>query len=189
MHTYSMQGCPRERYIFYISLMAIGGITIAKQAAGYFGVVISVGSAGVFGLLFFIFDRYLWHIPIISRVIGIPDLGGTWHVTGKTDGADEVERDWNGEVRIKQTWSHIAISLETENSRSRSTMASLERDIGHGFRVIYGYANEPKDTTDKLITHRGTCEVIFSPNLDSANALYFNDHQRRTCGTIAWKRI
>lgn len=189
MHTYSMRGCPRERYIFYIALVAISGIAIAKQVAGYFGVVISIGSVGVFGGLFFLFDRYAWRIPAISRMVGIPDLAGTWQVTGKTDGADGVTREWNGDVRIEQTWSQIAISLETDGSRSRSAMASLERDAGHGFRVIYGYTNEPKDTAEELRSHRGTCQVVFSPNLESADATYFNDHQRRTCGTMTWKRV
>ncbi|MBN73109.1 MAG: hypothetical protein CME32_27960 [Gimesia sp.] len=189
MHTYSMRGCPREHYIFYIALVAISSIAIAKQIAGNFGVIVSVGTVTMFGFLHYFFDHYAWRMPGISRIVAIPDLEGTWQVTGTTDGKDGVAREWKGEARIEQTWSRIAISLETDGSRSRSTMASLERDAGHGFRIIYGYRNEPKGTIEDLHSHYGTCQLVISPTLESAEATYFNDRERRTCGTMNWKRV
>jgi hypothetical protein len=189
MHTYSMRGYPRERYIFFLSLLAIAFIAVMKQAAGYFGVFISVTTFSAFAALYFVFDRWAWRLPWLAKVIGIPDLAGTWHVTGETEGADGMAREWVGEARIEQTWSQIALSIETTHSRSRSGMASVEHDPGHGFRAIYGYANDPKATDGELRAHRGTCEIIFSKDLQSAEATYFNNHQRRTCGTMKWKRI
>lgn len=189
MHTYSMRGCPREHYIFYLSFLTLSALAIINQIAGYFGVAVGVTSVALFTAFFYTFDRFLWRYRGISSLVGIPNLSGTWQVTGQTDGADGKPRDWTGEARIEQTWSRIAISLETEASRSRSAMASLERDAGHGYRVIFGYTNTPKDTNGELSSHKGTCEVVFSPGLETAEATYFNDHQRRTCGTMAWKRI
>lgn len=185
MHTYSMRGCPREHYIFYVSAAALAAFAIINQFAGAVGLT----SAALFMAFFYAFDRFLWRIPGVSKVVAIPYLAGTWQVTGKTDGADGVAREWHGEACIEQTWSRIAISLKTKTSRSRSAMASLERDPGHGYRVIFGYSNTPKDTTAELRSHHGTCEVVFSEDLDTAEATYFNDHQRRTCGTMAWKRV
>lgn len=189
MHTYSMRDCPREHYVFYLSVVAISAFAIVKQAAGYYGVAISITSVALFGVFFYCFDRHLWRLRGFLKVVGIPDLAGTWQVQGKTDGADGVAREWTGQARIEQTWSRIAISLETEGSRSRSAMASLECDPGHGYRVVYGYINEPKDTGGELHSHKGTCQLVFSQNLETADATYFNDHQRRTCGTMAWKRV
>lgn len=185
MHTYSMRGCPREHYIFYVSAAALATFAIINQFAGAVGLT----SAALFMLFFYAFDRFLWRLPGVSRVVGIPYLAGAWRVTGMTDGANGVPCEWQGDARIEQTWSQIAISLETDSSRSRSAMASLERDPGHGYRVIFGYANTPKDTTSELRSHQGTCEVVFSHDLETANATYFNDHQRRTCGTMSWKRV
>jgi hypothetical protein len=185
MHTYSMRGCPREHYIFYVSAAALAAFAVISRLAGAVGLT----SAALFMFFFYAFDRFFWRLPGVSNVMGIPYLAGTWLITGKTDGADGVPREWQGEARIQQTWSQIAISLETESSRSRSAMASLERDPGHGFRVIFGYSNTPKDTTDELRSHQGTCEVVFSQDLETAEATYFNDHQRRTCGTMEWKRV
>jgi hypothetical protein len=189
MHTYSMRDCSRERYIFYLSLLAVAAVAIAKQAAGYLGVFISVTTFTLFAGIFYVFDRWAWRLPWVNKVIGIPDLAGVWKISGTTNGADGQPREWTGEARIEQTWSRIAISLETEHSRSRSGIAAIERDPGHGFRILYGYTSEPKRPDGELRLHRGTCEVIFSDNLRSGEATYFNDHQRRTCGTMAWTRI
>ena len=188
MHTYSMRDCPRERYILVVALAAVAVAAIAKQTAGYFGVVVSITTFSAFGALYFVFDRWLWQIPLIGRVIGIPNLAGKWTIQGRTDGADGVPRDWEGNVTIEQTWSQIAISIETAHSRSRSAMAAIERDPGHGFRIIYGYENRPKDVDSDLRSHRGTCDVVVAADLLSAEAAYFNDHQRRTFGTMKWSR-
>ncbi len=188
MHTYSMRGCSRERYVFYLALAAITFVAIMRQAAGYIGVAISVTAFGVFAGLFFVFDRWIWKLPKVGSLLGTPDLSGVWKIDGKTDGADGVARDWSGTLIIEQTWSNIAISIETGQSRSRSTMASLERDPGFGYRLIYGYANSRKDVDGELRSHNGTCEAIITEDLQSADAAYFNDHQRRTVGTMKWTR-
>ncbi len=85
MHTYSMRGYPRERYIFFLSLLAIAFIAVMKQAAGYFGVFISVTAFSAFAGLYFVFDRWAWRLPWLSKVIGIPDLAGTWRGGGTQD--------------------------------------------------------------------------------------------------------
>lgn len=188
MHTYSMRGCCREKYIFWIAFAALAVLAIFKQAAGFVGVVVSITAFSVFAGLYFIFDRWVWKSGWVGKLLGVPDLSGSWKVTGHTDGADGVERDWNATLTIEQTWSHIAISIETDGSRSRSTMASIERDPGHGHRLIYGYVNSRKDVERELRSHCGTCEVVIAADLNSAQATYFNDHQRRTVGTMTWER-
>lgn len=183
-----MRGCSRERYVFYLAFVAIAVVAIMRQAAGYLGVAISMTAFGVFAGLFIVFDRWVWRLPWIGNLLGTPDLSGVWTIVGSTDGADAIAREWKGTLAIEQTWSHIAISIETEQSRSRSTMASLERDPGFGYRLIYGYANSRKDVDGGLRSHNGTCEAIIAEDLQSADAAYFNDHQRRTVGTMKWYR-
>lgn len=189
MHAYSMKDCARERYILALTLLAIAFVAIGKQAAGAIGVTISIGTVSVFTVAFFVFDRWAWRWPLISRLVAIPDLAGTWTISGRTSGADGQERDWSAEARIVQSWSRIAISTETATSRSRSGMAAVERDPGHGFRLIYGYTNDPKTTDGELRSHRGTCEVVFTADLAVGQGTYFTDHQRRTVGAMQWKRV
>ncbi|MEX0704712.1 MAG: hypothetical protein WD069_21620 [Planctomycetales bacterium] len=188
MHAYSMKDCARERYILALTILAIGFVAIAKQAAGMIGVTVSVGIISAFGAAYYVFDRWAWRWPLLSRIVAIPDLAGIWAISGRTNGADGQPREWSAEARIEQSWSRIAISIETTTSRSRSGMAAVERDPGHGFRLVYGYINEPKTTDGELRSHRGTCEVVFAPDLLTGQGLYFNDHQRRTVGEMQWKR-
>lgn len=189
MHAYSVKDCAREKYILAVTLLAIGFVAIANQAAGAIGVKVSVGTVSAFGVAFFVFDRWAWRWPFVLRFVAIPDLAGTWKITGRTSGADGVERNWEAEARIEQSWSRIAISIETTTSRSRSSMAAAERDAGHGFRLLYGYTNEPKMAGSELRSHRGTCEVVFNADLTTGQGTYFNDHQCRTVGEMIWTRI
>jgi hypothetical protein len=189
MHTYAMKDCARERYILYMVLLAIPIFGAVQKFAGLMGLAVSVGTISIFGGIYFVFDRWAWRMPIFSRLAGIPNLQGNWTVTGQTSGADGQPREWAGTARITQTWSHISISIDTEMSRSRSGMAAVECDHGHGFRVVYAYVNEPKGTECELYSHRGTCQVVFSADLVSGDGTYFNDHQRRTFGTMTWKRL
>lgn len=188
MHAYSMKDCAREKYIFFVAIGTIAIIPIVNQIAGSVGVAISLGTGTAFGALYWVFDRYVWRLPGASRFVGIPHVAGTWRIAGQSKAADGTNRDWTATVRIEQTWSKIAISVETEHSRSRSTMAAFERDPGHGYRLIYGYANEPKTAGSELKSHRGTCEVIFAADLQQGQGTYFNDNQRRTVGEMQWKR-
>lgn len=188
MHSYSMKDCARERYILALTLFAVAFVAIMKQAAGAIGVSISIGTVSAFGVAFFAFDRWAWRWPLISRIVAIPDLAGNWTISGRTSGADGKARDWTGEARIEQSWSRIAISVETATSRSRSGMAAVERDPGHGVRLMYGYSNDPKSIDSPLHSHRGTCEVVFTADLLAGQGTYFNDHQRQTVGEMHWTR-
>lgn len=189
MHAYSMKDCARERYIFYVAFVAVVTAAVTRQIAGYLGVVVSLTTVSVFTLVFLVFDNWAWRHASLRRIVAIPDLRGSWKLTGHSEAATGDQREWSAIARIEQSWSRIAISIETEHSRSRSGLAAIERDPGHGFRLIYGYLNEPKSTDAELRVHRGTCEVIFSPSLDHGEGAYFNDHQRRTVGTMVWTRI
>ena len=155
MHTYSMRDCPRERYIFLVTLAALAVLAIAKQTAGYFGVVMSVTTFSVFGVLYFAFDRWLWRIPLVGNVIGIPNLAGQWTIQGKTDGADGVPRNWEGTVTIEQTWSHIAISIETEHSRVTcqclvTNTISIEL---HFHRILFSHHSLPVQGLFQCFAH------------------------------------
>ncbi len=189
MHTYSMRECCRERYIFYIALLSLAILGAIRVTVDHMGLVISVTAFSVFATIFFVFDRWIWRYSWFGKLLSTPDLSGDWTVSGVTDGADGLQRKWVGQLRIEQTWSHMSISIETDESRSRSTMASLERDSGHGFRLLYGYSNTRKGVQGELKSHVGTCEVIIAPDLQSAEATYFNNHQRRTVGEMKWARV
>lgn len=188
MHTYSMRDSYREKFVFYIAISAITVFPVTQYATGFFGFVPLVTAYSLFAGLYCLFDRWAWKQNWLSWLVNVPNLSGTWTISGETNGADGTPRQWQGNAIIKQTWSQIAISLETIESRSRSLLAAIERDPGQGYRMIYGYENRRKGLDTNIRGHFGTCEVIVADDLQTAEGCYFNDHQRHTFGSMKWTR-
>jgi hypothetical protein len=76
---------------------------------------ITVTPLVIFGISLWIFDRFLWRWPLISRVSGIPDLEGTWKGTLSRTWVEKVKEEQveKHEVRcfITQTWRKIDLVL------------------------------------------------------------------------------
>src|SRR5258706_6746883 len=73
-----------------------------------------VGAAAVFGVLYWIFDRFAWRWRFLNAVIKIPNFAGQWSCDGQT-----IEKDgtpgytWQAIVIIFQSWDKIRVRLKT----------------------------------------------------------------------------
>jgi hypothetical protein len=185
MHDYSMRGHPRERLIYYLAAAAFSIMPLMTTLSGWIGVGLAISNFTLFALLFFLFDRYAWRWWPIRQVLGLPDLNGKWDCQGQQFDPDgKPTRTWTGTVTIKQTWSRLSVATRTETSRSSSGPASIMKDEGHGFRLLYTYQNEPVPGQPELNPHRGTCELIFDDACSEASGFYFNDHHRQSYGRM-----
>jgi hypothetical protein len=184
MHEYSIKGHPRELYVFWIALVAIIAVPLIRQYGAVAGITVTISASVVFLLLYWIWDRFLWKFKGLNTLYKLPDLGGHWQCEGNSVGADGKMYQWSGMVVIEQTWSKIAICVQTTHSRSRSSVATIEYDAGHGYRLMYGYQNDPSSDHSEFLAHRGNCNLIFTPELSSATGNYFNDAHRKTWGDI-----
>lgn len=185
MNDYSMPGHPRERFVFCLAAAAFSLMPLVTTLNGWLGVSVVVSSFTLFSLLFMVFDRFIWRFTLIRRLFGLPDLNGKWLCVGtQIDDNGKVTKEWQATTTIKQTWSHLSIALQTESSRSRSGPACIEFDKGHGYRLVYTYRNDPVPGEKALVPHNGTCDLIFSDDCESAEGVYFNDHNRRSFGRI-----
>ncbi|WP_437207084.1 hypothetical protein [Planctomicrobium sp. SH664] len=190
MHDYSMRGHPRERIIFYLAIGASTLLPVITAISGWIGIGLAVTSFTLFSVLFLVFDRYLWKLSLIRRLLGLPDLNGKWHCQGERFDSDgNPAQTWTGTVTIKQTWSRLSVAICTDTSRSTSGPASITADDGHGIRLLYNYQNEPRPGQPVLSPHHGTCELIFDEACTSATGMYFNDHNRRSFGQMKLTRI
>ena len=190
-HTYATNSPVHPRLIAFLALLSaaisvvIGGLAARIQSAWGF----SVGGASamtVFGILYFIFEQWLWRVGILRRLLLVPNLNGNWKCVGKTvkkDGQDAA-LDWEGNIRITQSWSRISIVLTTAQSSSRSIAASLYNYPGEGYRLIFHYENAPRADQPALVRHSGLCDLMFSENLDGADGNYFTGKDRLTVGTM-----
>jgi len=202
MHDYSIDKHPKEKVLFFLALMAISAAPPIKQLAdtliasleastGWSSApVVAIPVFGLFAGLYFLFDKYLWKISWLRKVLLVPDLNGKWACIGHTNlkNAKAVSYDWEATVSITQSWSKILIHLKTQQSESKSISASIYHEAGVGYRVLYQFNNKPNADEIDLNNHSGSVEILFSENTKSAFGSYYTDRHRTTVGTMSLKR-
>lgn len=143
----------------------------------------------VYGGLFFVFDRWFWKRRFVQRMLGIPDLSGKWDCIGITldNETNQPIQNWEAEITVSQTWEKIKVHSQTKMSRSNSVAASIVREEGVGFVLMYSYRNEPRPGSD-MKAHMGYCELHVAEGLNSASGSYFNSGGRLTHGTMELTR-
>lgn len=195
MHPYSTNSPATPKLIAYIMLAAVvlSGVVgiLVNYANTRFGWPIgSLSAMTLFTALYFLFDRVAWRWKWARSILLVPDLNGTWDCQGKTlfKSGQPQEFVWTAKVTIKQSWSRITVCLKTAQSASHSIAASLYREPGSGYRLIYHYDNRPAMTEMHLSRHCGLCNLLFSELVDRATGEYFTDKDRMTAGTMQLSR-
>jgi hypothetical protein len=198
-HEYSVIGHSRSTWGRRLGALAGGLAALGVLTAGAFlGLAERIGvaeqvpevimwpftAAFVYAGVHWLFNRVVWKWKWFSSILGVPDLSGTWHCRGRTlNPIKGAPPDWEGELRITQTWEKIRVYLKTGQSESQSKAASLIFEPGVGCRVLYSYYNVPA-LGEKLQAHVGYSEIMFSETLTSGHGEYFNNKGRVTYGTM-----
>lgn len=140
----------------------------------------------IYMALYWLFESHIWKWGKLAHLLKVPDLSGIWDCEGRTlsDGGSI----WVGEVTIVQSWDKLRVRLRTGQSGSNSVAAALVYDQADGFRLLYNYKNEPRIGEIELRSHRGSAELVFAPDLQSAEGEYFNGHGRYTYGKVKLTR-
>lgn len=147
-----------------------------------------VGAGAVYGALYWLFDRRIWKVSLLAKLLKVPDLSGKWECTGYPVNSPSAV-PWKGSATIIQSWDRLRVHIETPNSVSDSLSAALLYDEAVGFRLMYHYCNTPRVTAQALAPHHGFAELIFAPGEQSAAGDYFNGRGRNTFGTMALTKI
>lgn len=198
MHDYSIDKHPKEKILFFLALIAITTAPLLQDLAdkivAYLQVntgwssapVVAVPVFAIFAGLYFLFNKYLWRVDRLRRILLVPDLNGTWDCKGQTTLKNGVEADyqWNATITITQSWSKILIHSKTTQSESKSISASIFHEDGVGYRLLYQYNNNPNANELDLLNHSGSAELLFSEDMSSASGSYFTDRHRTTVGTM-----
>lgn len=131
------------------------------------------------------FNKWIWRRKSVQAILGVPDLNGEWECHGLTkDNEGAVTYEWKATVTITQTWEKIRVYLSTGQSSSRSKSASLVKEPGRGYVLMYSYQNEPRIGEPELLAHVGYCELQLSEDLTVAEGDYFNNKGRITFGRM-----
>ncbi|HDR9128372.1 TPA: hypothetical protein QDB31_005467 [Burkholderia vietnamiensis] len=148
-----------------------------------------VTAGAVYAFLYWLFDRRVWKLSYVAKLLRVPDLSGTWSCVGQAINPDgSLGSAWTAEIVIVQSWDRVRIRLKTAQSASNSVTAAIVYDEADGYRLMYNYKNEPNIDQVDLSAHRGFAELTFDRNLESAVGEYFNGHGRFTYGTMKLTR-
>ncbi|WP_244604951.1 hypothetical protein [Mycobacterium attenuatum] len=148
----------------------------------------------VITLLFAAFDRWLWHLPGIIRLVRRPWIAGTWvgdltSYRNDPDSGDPITTNHAVVLRVEQTFTTVSAVLMTAESKSRSLAAEF---VSHGaadYTLLYTYDNTPKlEYRDQSKIHRGgTAVELHGPSPDQVEAEYWTN--RDTKGTFSVRRV
>src|SRR2546422_137024 len=101
-----------------------------------------------------VWDRWFWHLPLTQRIPRVPrDIRGAWKGTLTSLWTDPATQKRPQPKRVflvvRQTASQQTVVLLTDESSSRSSLASLSDD-GTSVTLAYMYLNRP----DSRVEHR-----------------------------------
>ena len=180
--------------IAFFSLLASWGVHIFFQAINYtpHWLIDVPAFAGFYGIFYKWFDNELWKVPLFRKIglVKVPNIAGKWdgHLTSSFD---DHQREIKAAIEIKQTWTKLQITLETETSVSRSETASILTKIPDTALLSYEYVNEPKPhARSGMQIHRGTAKHEYQVNnkYELFDGEYYNGRGRGNFGTLFFKR-
>lgn len=191
MHGYASDNFFRGPKVYFafgaLAIAAASGLralAAMPQLAGH--VDAAALSAGViYGGLIFLYECWGWR-----WLSTIKNLNGTWvgSITTSHNGGTTVPCV----MRVRQTWTRMTIELETEQSRSRTTMAALYENQPGDVGLKYEYVSEPRNlAVQTMHTHRGVCTMAIAPISEEARLSgdYFTGRGRETRGEIILHRM
>jgi len=191
MHGYASDNFFRGPKVYFafgaLAIAAASGLralVALPQLAGRIDVA-ALSAGVIYGGLIFLYEYWGWRC-----LSTIKNLNGTWvgSITTTHNGGTTVPCV----MRVRQTWTRMAIELETEQSRSRTTMTALYDDQPGDVGLKYEYVSEPRNlAVQTMHTHRGVCTLAITA--DSAETRlsgdYFTGRGRETRGEINLHRV
>lgn len=182
MHEYSID-VDHKRVYFFLAVASIIGSTIVTLILNYLidiipfiELTVSIASLGVFGILYTLFDKYIWKWKLLKKIgiVQTPNLNGTWKGEIHSSYFDFKESQ-PATLVIEQTWSKICIKGRFNQSKSSSDTTSLKVNDGGGIKLLYSYYNDKDPQYYEISTsnHRGYTSLEIKENSMEGN--YFND--------------
>lgn len=146
---------------------------------------------GFYGLFYVLFDKHVWQLSLLQRIrlIRVPNLNGDWKGFIASS-FDTHSTKHDARVNIRQSWTRIQITLETQNSRSNSLTASVITEDQKAIAISFEYVNEPKyDSEAGMQPHKGTSQLVLKPESATLEGQYYTGRGRQNFGVLSLARI
>ena len=98
--------------------------------------------------IFAIFDNWLWRLGFIKHVSQRPDLGGTWKgelISRRADQSGAIATHPAKEIFIviRQSYLNLSVILLSDQGKSRSIAAMIQKNSSDDFTAYYHYTSSP----------------------------------------------
>ena len=204
MHSYSVDSNIRTTITSYvavisIALMFIVGIVLKFFSIDFIPLEINIQTIGfvifkmftvsitIFGVIYYLYDNFLWKTSILHKVHKIPNLNGSWNGSFLSSKLDDNGVNYNGtsEMVIKQTWSKISITAYFNKSTSDSHSARININGNDGIELKFEYYNKAEQSViPTMMKHTGFNILRYISSENKLVGDYFTDKNRSTNGTI-----
>lgn len=196
MHQYQTDDSTRSNLFLTAILLSVALAYSFNLALEYFRLQLpwwseSPSILGFYGLIYWLYDKYLWKTRWIQRIdwIKTPNISGSWNAEIRTS-HDGFSNFVLAKVVIRQTAFRISVSAETDTSRSYSVQAALlKTDKVSEYELTYNYINHPKaDSVNTLNIHLGTAHLHIGDNLHRMDGDYYTNRDRKNFGRMIFTR-
>lgn len=138
-----------------------------------------ISAPAIYTILYFNFDKKLWKMKYVKKLLGIPNLNGEWVGKAKSSIGDNAE--YTMKLEVEQTWSKISFiaSFPDTNSKSESNCASFFVEANGNIKVGFGFINRSREVNSQQYDGYNILE------LDSENVIsgrYFNNRDSIALG-------
>lgn len=191
MHGYDLTFHDRKLTYYAVGVVAglIGtGISwLISNATSYGFALAAPSGVAIFGLVFLIFDRWVWRWNVLYSmgIIPVPDLTGTWDVQLKP-GPSVVSIP--ASMEIYQTYTRINVRMKTKTSESTSQMAVLKAVNPTSYKLRFEYHAEFSPSGRPKSRHYGVTALSIESRdakfIGPFVADYYTEQGRDTFGTI-----
>lgn len=129
--------------VVWAALLVLQGVTLRLAYLRPYSLVV-----GIVLLLFSAFDRWLWRLPPIARLMARPVLVGTWKGELRSNWIDPETKEAIPPVPafmlIRQTYDSLTLRLFTAESFSRSDIATIQESDDGVPEIVTTYQNLPQ---------------------------------------------
>lgn len=195
MHTYATDARDRETVPLWLAAFAVAATLFLNYLLKAFNLQVpwwidAPSVMGFYGLLFTLFDNFLWRLKFKAIYLSdIPNIRGTWVgiVKSSYGGGTEVP---GVILYVRQTWSQLSVQVETQSSRSFSTMGAVNTSNASEPGLKYEYINEPGTfSVQTMQTHRGTANLRLNPDGTTLSGEYYTGRGRQNIGDMVFHRV
>ena len=193
MHPYSTDATRPIRAMLLLAVFAIGLAYLLDRSLHVLHVhppwwLDTPAVLGFYGLCWRLYDEHLWRLGSVTRTLsGVPNLAGHW--AGTLLSSYPNQKPIKASLVVRQTSSRLLITLETDKSKSFSTMAALFSAPGPSNGLHYVFANVPRTLNKETMRpHTGMVHLVLSADGSQLAGDYETDRFRATNGRLEFHR-